>query len=72
MTFAPLTLAVAKSARRVRLAKDALDARQRVPFRGLGRPAGADVVVERAARRDASLYVSRALAVGDAPRFDTG
>ena len=36
-----------------------------------GRPVRT-LIVERAARRDASLYVSRALAVGDAPRFDTG
>jgi hypothetical protein len=71
-TFAPVTLSGSEVRASVRLAKDAMDRDNAFHFMvAAGRPVRT-LIVERAARRDASLYVSRALAVGDAPRFDTG
>jgi hypothetical protein len=71
-TFAPVTVSGSEVRASVKLAKDALERDNAFHFMvAAGRPVRT-LIVERAARREASLYISRALAVGDAPRFDTG
>jgi hypothetical protein len=71
-TFAPVTLSGSEIRASVKLTKDAMDRDNAFHFMvAAGRPVRT-LIVERAARRDASLYVARALAVGDAPKFDTG
>jgi hypothetical protein len=70
-TFAPVTLSGSEVRASVRLAQDAMDRDNAFHFMvAAGRPVRT-LLVERPGRRDAGLYVSRALAVGDAPRFLT-
>ena len=70
-TFTPVTLSGKEIRASVRLAKDALDQDNAFHFMvAAGRPVRT-LLVQRAASRDASLYLARALAVGDAPRFET-
>ena len=70
-SFAPVTLTGAEVRASVKLAKDAMDRDNAFHFMvSAGRPVRL-VLLERPGARDASLYLSRALAVGDTPRFDT-
>ena len=70
-TFAPVTLTGSDVRATVRLADDALPRDNGFHFTvEAGQPVNT-VLVGRAGDRDASLYLSRALAVGDAPRFVT-
>ena len=69
-TFDPLTLAAPNMRASIRLGRDALDRDNAFHFVvSPGRPVRV-VVAQRAGTRDVNLYLSRALAVGDAPRFD--
>ena len=68
--FAPVTLTGAEVRATVRLADDAMTRDNAFHFMvAAGRPVRT-ILLERAGRRDGALYVSRALAVGDTPRFD--
>ena len=70
-TFAPVTLSGAEARASVRLGDDAMTRDNAFHFIvAAGRPVRT-LLVERGGRRDASLYIARALAVGDSPRFDT-
>jgi hypothetical protein len=69
--FAPVTLTGSDVRATVRLADDALPRDNGFHFTvQAGQPVNT-VLVGRAGDRDASLYLARALAVGDAPRFVT-
>lgn len=69
-TFAPLTLAQSGLRGTVRIAGDALSRDNAFHFVvAPGRPVRI-VVAERSGGRDASVYLSRALAVGNSPRFE--
>ena len=69
-TFAPVTLSGKEIRASVRLGKDSLEHDNAFHFMvTAGRPVRT-LLVQRAASRSASLYLSRALAVGDAPKFD--
>ena len=69
-TFAPVTLGGAEVRATVRLANDAMTRDNAFHFMvAAGRPVRT-LLVERGGRRDAGLYLARALAVGDMPRFD--
>ena len=69
-TFDPLTVATANMRASIRVARDALE-RDNV-FHFVVSPARPIRVLlaQRAGARDINLYLSRALAVGDSPRFD--
>jgi uncharacterized membrane protein len=70
-TFDPLTLAAPNMRASVRLGRDALERDNVFHFVvSPGRPVRV-ILARRGGARDANLYLSRALAVGDAPRFDT-
>ena len=70
-TFTPVTLGGSEVRATVRLADDAMTRDNTFNFMvAAGRPVRT-LLVERGGRRDASLYLSRALAVGDSPKFDT-
>ena len=72
LTFAPVTVTSGASGMRasVRLGDDPLLRDNAFHFMvAAGRPVRT-LLVERGGRRDAGLYLSRALAVGDAPRFE--
>jgi hypothetical protein len=69
-TFDPLTLATPNMRASVRLNRDPLERDNLFHFVvSPGRPVRV-VVARRGGSRDVNLYLSRALAVGDAPRFD--
>ncbi|MGH9370220.1 MAG: BatA domain-containing protein [Vicinamibacterales bacterium] len=69
-TFAPVTLTGSEVRASVKLAADALAYDNAFHFMvEAGRPVRT-VIVDRSGGRDGALYLSRALAVGDAPRFD--
>ena len=69
-TFDPLTLATPNMRASIRLGRDALERDNVFHFVvSPGRPVRV-ILAQRAGARDVNLYVSRALAVGDAPRFD--
>lgn len=69
-TFDPLTLAAPNMRASIRIARDALERDNLFHFVvSPGRPVRT-VLAQRAGARDANLYLARALAVGDAPRFD--
>lgn len=69
-TFAPVTLSGAEVRATVKLANDALPQDNTFHFMvAAGRPVRT-VLVGRAGGRDGSLYITRALAVGESPRFD--
>lgn len=69
-TFDPLTLASPNTRASIRIATDALERDNLFHFVvSPGRPVRV-ILAQRAGARDASLYLNRALAVGDAPRFD--
>ena len=69
-TFDPLTLSSPNLRATVRIGADPLERDNRFHFVvSPGRPVRV-VLAQRAGSRDANLYLSRALAVGDAPRFD--
>ena len=69
-TFTPVTLSGNETRASVRLGKDAMERDNAFHFMvAAGRPVRT-LLLQRGGARDASLYVSRALAVGDAPRFD--
>ena len=69
-TFDPLTLAAPNMRASIRLGRDALERDNAFHFVvSPGRPVRV-ILARRAGARDANLYLSRALAVGDAPRFD--
>ena len=69
-TFDPLTLASPNLRATVRIGADALERDNRFHFVvSPGRPVRV-VLAQRGGARDANLYLSRALGVGDAPRFD--
>ena len=70
-TFAPVTVTGSEVRGTVRIGGDALARDNAFHFMvAAGRPVRA-VLVGRTGGREAALYLSRALAVGDAPRFDT-
>ena len=70
-TFDPLTLAAPNMRASVRLGRDALERDNVFHFVvSPGRPVRV-LLAQRGGARDLNLYLSRALAVGDAPRFDT-
>jgi Aerotolerance regulator N-terminal/von Willebrand factor type A domain len=70
-TFAPVTLTASEVRATVKLADDAMAQDNAFHFMvAAGRPVRT-ILVDRGGPRDAMLYLSRALAVGDAPRFDT-
>ena len=69
-TFAPVTLTAAEVRATVRLGNDAMTRDNAFHFMvAAGRPVRT-VLAGRAGARDAGLYLSRALAVGETPRFD--
>ena len=69
-TFAPVTLSGSEVRATVKLANDALPQDNTFHFMvAAGRPVRT-VLVGRPGGRDGALYVSRALGVGDAPRFE--
>ncbi len=69
-TFDPLTLAAPHVRASIRLGRDALERDNAFHFVvSPGRPVRV-ILAQRSGARDVNLYVSRALAVGDAPRFD--
>jgi hypothetical protein len=69
-TFAPVTLTAAEVRATVRLGDDALTRDNAFHFMvAAGRPVRT-VVANRAGSRDSGLYIGRALAVGETPRFD--
>ena len=69
-TFDPLTLAAPNVRASIRLGRDALERDNVFHFVvSPGRPVRV-ILAQRAGARDVNLYLSRALAVGDAPRFD--
>jgi hypothetical protein len=69
-TFAPVTLTESEVRATVRLADDAMSRDNAFHFMvAAGRPIRT-LLVDRGGRREGSLYLSRALSVGDAPRFD--
>jgi hypothetical protein len=69
-TFDPLTLAAPNVRASVRLGRDALERDNVFHFVvSPGRPVRV-ILAQRGGARDVNLYLSRALAVGDAPRFD--
>jgi hypothetical protein len=69
-TFAPVTLTAAEVRATVRLGDDAMTRDNAFHFMvAAGRPVRT-VVANRAGSRDAGLYIGRALAVGETPRFD--
>jgi hypothetical protein len=69
-TFDPVTLASPNTRASVRIGRDALERDNLFHFVvSPGRPVRV-VLAQRGGSRDQSLYVSRALGVGDAPRFD--
>lgn len=69
-TFDPLTLASPNVRASIRIGKDALERDNVFHFVvSPGRPVRI-VLAQRSGARDLNLYVGRALAVGDAPRFD--
>jgi hypothetical protein len=69
-TFDPVTLASPNTRASIRIAPDALERDNLFHFVvSPGRPVRV-VLGQRAGSRDQNLYVSRALGVGDAPRFD--
>jgi uncharacterized membrane protein len=70
-TFPPVTLTGAEIRATIKLADDAMTRDNAFHFMvAAGRPVKT-IVVERGGSRDASLYLTRALAVGDAPKFET-
>lgn len=70
-TFAPVTLSGSEVRAGVRLEADRLVRDNAFYFMvEAGRPVRT-VLVERSGGREAALYLARALAVGDAPRFET-
>ena len=69
-TFAPVTLTAAEVRATVRLADDAMTRDNAFHFMvAAGRPVRT-VLAGRSGTRDAGLYIVRALAVGETPRFD--
>jgi hypothetical protein len=69
-TFAPVTVTGSGIRASVTIADDALTRDNAFHFMvEAGRPVRT-IVIDRQGGRDGSLYLSRALAVGDAPRFD--
>jgi len=69
-TFDPLTLASPNTRTSIRLGRDALERDNLFHFVvSPGRPVRV-ILAQRAGSRDANLYLARALAVGDAPRFE--
>jgi hypothetical protein len=69
-TFAPVTLTAAEVRATVRLGDDAMTRDNAFHFMvAAGRPVRT-VVANRAGSRDSGLYIGRALAVGETPRFD--
>ena len=69
-SFAPVTLTGSEVRATVRLANDAMERDNAFHFMvAAGRPVRT-ILAGRPGARDASLYVTRALAVGEAPRFD--
>ena len=69
-TFAPVTLSATEMRATVRLADDAMTRDNAFHFMvAAGRPVKT-VLAGRSGGRDSGLYLGRALAVGDAPRFD--
>ena len=69
-TFAPVTLTAAEVRATVRLGDDAMTRDNAFHFMvAAGRPVRT-VVANRAGSRDSGLYLGRALAVGETPRFD--
>jgi hypothetical protein len=70
-TFAPVTLTGSNVRATVKLADDRMVRDNTFHFMvEAGRPVRT-VLVDRGGARDGALYLSRALAVGDAPRFET-
>jgi hypothetical protein len=69
-TFAPVTLTASEVRATVRVGDDAMNRDNAFHFMvAAGRPVRT-VVAGRSGARDTGLYISRALAVGDTPRFD--
>ena len=69
-TFQPVTLSGAEVRATIRLGDDAMARDNTFHFMvSAGRPVRT-LLVDRAGRRGSAVYLSRALAVGDAPRFD--
>lgn len=73
VTFAPVTLSAPFTRGTVRVGGDALSADNTHHFvMSPGRPLGVLIVDRANAARDASLYLTKALAIGRAPSFQTG
>jgi hypothetical protein len=69
-TFAPVTLTASEVRATVRVADDAMKRDNAFHFMvAAGRPVKT-VIAGRSGARDGGLYIGRALAVGEAPRFD--
>jgi hypothetical protein len=70
-TFAPVTIAARNTRGTVRIGQDSLARDNSFYFVvSPGKPVKVVIAQRAGAARDSGLYVSRALAVGDAPRFD--
>jgi Aerotolerance regulator N-terminal/von Willebrand factor type A domain/CARDB len=70
-SFAPVTLTASEVRATVKLADDAMTRDNVFHFMVAAPRPVRTLIVNRGGGRDATLYLSRALAVGDAPRFET-